>query len=105
MSPATLVPTTRIPTDPVPAAWSAMDHRWQLASRLLLAGVFVLIVFTYRDYGMTWDEEHSLTNGRYWIEWYESGFTQRGVIDDNNQRWRKKKFGSAEQHEEAPDDR
>jgi len=46
----------------------------------------MLIVSTFGDDGLTWDEAHSAANGRYWIDWYASWFTARGAIDDNNQR-------------------
>jgi hypothetical protein len=59
---------------------------WRLAAWLLLGAVLLLIVSTFRDYGLTWDEAHSATNGRYWIDFYASWFTARGAIDDNNQR-------------------
>ena len=62
------------------------EARWRVATWLLLAAVLVVIVLTFRDYGMTWDEEHSATNGRYWIDWYTSWFTARGIFEDNNQR-------------------
>lgn len=86
MTSATDASHTPSPSPAASTPWSATSARWTWASRLLLAGALATIALTYRDYGMTWDEEHSLTNGRYWLEWYESGFTQRGVIDDNNQR-------------------
>ncbi|HEX5110423.1 MAG TPA: glycosyltransferase family 39 protein [Vicinamibacterales bacterium] len=63
-----------------------VEARWRLAARLLLAVTLVVIVVTFRDYGMTWDEEHSATNGKYWIDWYSSWFTARSILSEDNQR-------------------
>jgi hypothetical protein len=59
------------------------DARWRLASRILLAATLLLIAVTFRDYGMTWDEEHSSNNGRFWVQWYASGFSDRSFEQDN----------------------
>ena len=80
-----------VPGVPVVAStgerWTARhDSRWRLATRILLGVAVCLIVWTVDDYGMTWDEEHSANNGLYWIQWYASGFTERGAIEADNQR-------------------
>jgi hypothetical protein len=62
------------------------DARWRLASRILLAAMLILIAATFRDYGMTWDEEHSSNNGRFWVQWYASGFSDRTFLEQDNQR-------------------
>src|SRR5260370_35542290 len=59
---------------------------WEMATGILLAAFAVLIVLTFRNYGVTVDERHSNLNGRYFIEWYASGFRDRAIIDEGNQR-------------------
>jgi hypothetical protein len=59
---------------------------WETATGILLAAFAVLIVFTFRSYGVTVDERHSNLNGRYFIDWYASGFHDRAIIDEGNQR-------------------
>jgi hypothetical protein len=58
----------------------AAEAHWRLAAWLLLGAVLLLIVSTFRDYGLTWDEAHSATNGRYWVDFYASWFTARGAM-------------------------
>lgn len=52
---------------------------------MLLGVVAILICLTFRDYGVTWDEEHSALNGRYFLDWYASGFRDRSIVTENNQ--------------------
>ncbi len=59
---------------------------WETATGILLAAFALLIVFTFRTYGVTVDERHSNLNGRYFIDWYASGFHDRAIIDEGNQR-------------------
>ncbi len=59
---------------------------WETSTGILLAVFAVLIAFTFRSYGVTVDERHSNLNGRYFIDWYASGFHDRAIIDEGNQR-------------------
>lgn len=59
---------------------------WETATFGLLAIFALLIVFTFRAYGVTVDEKHSHSNGRYFIDWYLSGFHDRAIVDEGNQR-------------------
>lgn len=59
---------------------------WETATFGLLAIFALLIVFTFRAYGVTVDEKHSYSNGRYFIDWYLSGFRDRAIVDEGNQR-------------------
>jgi hypothetical protein len=59
---------------------------WEIAAGGLLAAFAILIVVTFRAYGVTVDEKHSHLNGRYFIDWYTSGFQSRAIVDEGNQR-------------------
>lgn len=53
---------------------------------LLLAALFIL--FTHRDYGITFDEEVHLKNGDYVMGWYLSGFqTDAAVKTESSKRY------------------
>ena len=49
-------------------------------------GFAALIVLTFRSYGVTVDEKHGNANGRYFIDWYASGFRDRAIVDEGNHR-------------------
>ena len=59
---------------------------WEIATGALLAVFAFLILFTFRAYGVTVDEKHSHQNGQYFIDWYTSGFQNRAIVDEGNQR-------------------
>jgi len=59
---------------------------WEKATTIMMAGFAVLIVLTFRSYGVTVDEKHAHTNGRYFINWYASGFHDRAIVDEGNHR-------------------
>lgn len=59
---------------------------WETATAVTLAMFALLIVVTFRDYGVTVDEKHSNAGGRHFIDWYASGFRDRAIIDDGNHR-------------------
>src|SRR5688572_15284485 len=54
--------------------------------KIALAVFAVLIVLTFRNYGVTVDEKHAHTNGQYFVDWYTSGFTDRTILDEGNHR-------------------
>lgn len=58
--------------------------RWALATATLLIVVAALIGFTFLDYGVTVDEEHGHANGRYFLNWYASGFTDNTINTEGN---------------------
>jgi len=64
---------------------------WETATAILLAGFSLLILLTYRDYGVTVDEKVASESGRYFFDWFGSGFRDRAVIDEGNKRL----YGSA----------
>jgi hypothetical protein len=59
-----------------------MGGRHRCSPRLFAA----LILLTFRSYGVTVDEKHSHANGRYFLDWYASGFHDRAIVDEGNQR-------------------
>ena len=42
---------------------------------------------TLHQYGVTWDEQHSMRQGELLLRWYASGFTDRRAIDEGNFRF------------------
>jgi len=67
-------------------SWIRRRDVWETATAITLAIFAVLIVITFRDYGVTVDEKHAHTNGGYFIDWYASGFRDRMIIDEGNHR-------------------
>jgi len=61
--------------------------RWTVATWLFVAAVTVVALTTLRQFGATWDEEHSMEQGERVLAWYTSGFTDRRVIDEGNYRF------------------
>jgi len=55
-----------------------------LATAALLAAVAVLAAFTFLDYGVTVDEAHGRDNGRFFLNWYASGFTNDTINTAGN---------------------
>lgn len=58
----------------------------RLAGLLLLLGLG-LVVLTFRDYGVTWDEPGLRTYGRMLVDWYASGFTDQRAFEFANLRY------------------
>lgn len=58
--------------------------RWALATAILLAIVAALIGVTFRDYGVTVDELHGRANGRLFLNWYASGFSDNTINTEGN---------------------
>ncbi len=42
--------------------------------------VLLLVIATFRDYGITWDETWHMTYGQHVIAWYSSGFVDDGAM-------------------------
>lgn len=65
-------------------SWVRKQDKWTLATAALLAAVAVLVAFTFLDYGVTVDEEHGRDNGRFFLNWYASGFTNDTINTAGN---------------------
>lgn len=53
---------------------------WQKLTWLLLAVVFIVILVTFRDYGLTYDEELQKGYGEAVIKWYSTWFADRSAL-------------------------
>jgi len=58
--------------------------RWTLATAVLLGLIAVLVPLTFLDYGVTVDEHHGGANGRCFLSWYASGFTDNTINTEGN---------------------
>ena len=54
---------------------------------VLLTAALALVAFTFRDYGVTWDEPGLRTYGRMLVDWYASGFTNGRAFEFANLRY------------------
>lgn len=76
---------------PVGAGTAAVAHAWRLdldrvSLGLLVLGL-VLVLLTFRGYGVTWDEPGLRTYGQMLVDWYRSGFTDARVFAFANLRY------------------
>ena len=69
------------------AGW---DH-WTRLTAVVLAVLALYVLVVFRDYGLSWDEEHSAQNGTYALAWFTSFGADDRVITAINQRL----YGSA----------
>jgi hypothetical protein len=60
---------------------------WDRWSALLLFLGLVLVLLTFRDYGVTWDEPGLRAYGRMLVDWYVSGFTDGSAFSFANLRY------------------
>ena len=60
--------------------------RWRAAAAVFIVVAAAIALVTVRQYGATWDEEHSMRQGYLVLKWYASGFHDRRVIDEGNFR-------------------
>ena len=65
--------------------------RWTRLTAVVLAVLALYAVVVFRDYGLSWDEEHSALNGIYAVEWFRTLGDDDHVITAVNQRL----YGSA----------
>ncbi len=72
-----------VPPASVVAAVRARS-RWTTAFVLLLAGLAGLIVLTFQDYGITFDEPFQAVYGEHILAWYRSAFQDRDVLSYRN---------------------
>lgn len=54
---------------------------WRILLALLLGALALLIILTFRDYGVSYDEAWHATYGDYILRWYSSGFQDRRALD------------------------
>lgn len=54
---------------------------WAVLTAVLIAGYAIFALATYRNYGITYDEEWKSTYGEYIIQWYASGFSDQSALD------------------------
>ena len=79
-APITVEPTVQL----TEASWH------ELVGVFLLCTVFILVISTFMDYGISWDEHAQNTYGEHILSFYESGFADRTAVtpdeetDDGN---------------------
>jgi len=56
----------------------------QLAFGCLILLQTILILFTFREYGITSDETHHVKYGKQIVDWYISGFADQGLFQTKN---------------------
>lgn len=67
-----------------PVNWFRRRDPWDQATAILLVATAVTILLTFRNYGVSWDEEFCYTHGKYFLNWYTSGFRDRLIISTFN---------------------
>jgi len=60
------------------------DRHWEFLSRGLLISLALVILATFLDYGLTFDEEYGKTYGQYVVRWYSSFFRDRSALSYYN---------------------
>ncbi|MFV8749233.1 hypothetical protein ACNOYE_01650 [Nannocystaceae bacterium ST9] len=63
-----------------PSEGPVWDRVFDLVSAVIGGVVLVLVLATFRDYGITWDETWHMTYGQHVIAWYSSGFVDDGAM-------------------------
>jgi hypothetical protein len=58
----------------------AASYRWDLAACGLLGGLLLLVLLTFDDYGITWDEAWHMRYGDAVLAWYRSGFSDTRAL-------------------------
>lgn len=67
-----------------PRAWASVvvsDQTWRRLSYVLILSVGLVMLGTFLDYGLTWDEEVQRTYGDKVLAWYASFFRNRAALD------------------------
>jgi 4-amino-4-deoxy-L-arabinose transferase-like glycosyltransferase len=59
---------------------SERERRWAFAGVVVLAGLAVLALATFRDYGSIWDEEVQFLYGEYVLAWFRSWFRDGSAL-------------------------
>lgn len=60
--------------------WLRHRDSWEKAFALLLGIMLVIVCLTFRDYGISWDDQFSHYQGADFLRWYASGFHDRSVM-------------------------
>ena len=66
-----------------PGAWTVNDKSWRLLSCILIVLVGLIMLITFRDYGLTVDEEFQSTYADGILAWYTSFFRDRAAVEFN----------------------
>jgi hypothetical protein len=56
------------------------QDRWERAFIVITLALSVIVLTTFRDYGVSWDDEFSRAQGADFIRWWTSGFRDRTVL-------------------------
>src|ERR1041385_6942146 len=62
----------------------AQDRFYRLASFALFATALAIVLATFQDYGVTWDEHYHETYGKYVLAYYLSGFRDTAALTYHN---------------------
>jgi hypothetical protein len=60
------------------------DRTWRRAAAVLLVLLSAIVLATFSDYGLTWDEEAHRIYGELVLSWYSSGFSDRSAFEFRN---------------------
>jgi hypothetical protein len=60
------------------------ESPWDLASATLVLALVGVVLATFRDYGVSWDEPVHVANGEHLVRYYASGFADRSYRDFEN---------------------
>ncbi len=63
------------------------NNKWDWLACLLVLLYLAIIVFTFRDYGVTWDEEVQSNYGEQVIRWYGTHFADRSALTYRDLRY------------------
>lgn len=63
-----------------------MPGRWTSVAVVFIVAAALVGLATVHQYGVTWDEEIAMKQGSTVVTWYETGFSDRGAIDDSDYR-------------------
>jgi hypothetical protein len=53
---------------------------WNKLSYILFVFYVIIIIFTFLDYGITYDENWHYTYGEHIVQWFSSGFQDKGAL-------------------------
>jgi len=65
------------------AGWGADSGRWTAAFLIVFAVAAAVMLGTFRQYGLTWDEEQQSEYGAHVMRWYSSGGTDAAALHFN----------------------
>lgn len=68
-----------------PVAWLSSLDTWSACSLVLLLIVSTFVISTFRDYGISWDEEVQNTYGEHILSYYRSDFTDLAAVSPNEE--------------------